>query len=242
MKISGGVRDVIIFAGGLIVGGVSSLFACKKYYRKKANDEIESVERAFTERLNEIEEEKRDALDVAEEALLSANDYHREDPGARELIKNRSTLDGILKSKKADRVDYVTYAKNSKETIEVDDHPTDDEPEEDEDYGSDSNEAIMELGNGRDHIKEPYEINYREYGSLPTYDFKELYYYQGDNTLVDAEGDSEDIIDNPEYLVGDVLVKSGYTKNDEKSIYIRNEYSSCDFEVMKVFASYSQGG
>lgn len=244
-----GVRELIIFVGGLVVGAAGSLIATKFYYQKKADGEIESVEKAFTDRLREIEGEKDDALDAASKALLSANDYHREDPGASELLRNKSTLDGIIKAGKADRVDYSLYygsddgkavsdaAKNSKESIEVDDHPHDDG--EDGDMNDGIDEPIIELGSGRDDLREPYEIDYREYGSLPTFEFKELYFYQGDGTLVEAEGESEDIIDNHSYLVGNVLEKSGFTKNEEKTIYVRNEYISCDFEVMKVFGSYA---
>lgn len=246
-----GVRELIIFAGGLVAGAVSTFIGTKIYYRKKAESEIESVEKAFTDRLREIEGEKDDALDAASKALLSANDYHREDPGASEMLRNRSTLDGIIKAGKADRVDYSLYsgessladsgfdaAKNSKESIEVDDHPHDDG--EEGDMVNDGIDApIMEMGSGRDDLKEPYEIDYREYGSLPSFEFKELYFYQGDGTLVEAEGETEDIIDNHSYLVGNVLEKSGFTKNEEKTIYVRNEYISCDFEVMKVFGSYA---
>ena len=237
-------KELIIFAGGLMVGAAGSWFACKKYYSNKAEKEIESVEKAFNDRLNEIKKEKDDALDVAEKALLSAgftfNDYHKEDPGARELIKNRSTLEGIIKAKDSERRDYTQYSnppKNSAEAIEVDDHPHDDEPEEEEDDGRDN--GIFEVGNGRDNIKEPYEISYKEYGSMPTYDFKDMYYYKSDGVVVEVDGESEEIIDNPEYLFGDVLEKSGFKTNDEKTIYVRNEYVSCDYEIMKVFGTYA---
>lgn len=234
------VKELIIFAGGLIVGAAESWFACKKYYSNKAEEEIESVEKAFNDRLNDIEKEKDGALDVAEKALLSANEYNKEDPGSRELIKNRSTLEGIIKSKGYEKVDYVQYSnppKNSAEAIEVDDHPHDDEPEEEEDDGRDN--GIFEVGNGRDNIKEPYEISYKEYGSMPTYDFKDMYYYKSDGVVVEVDGESEEIIDNPEYLFGNVLEKSGFKTNDEKTIYVRNEYISCDFEIMKVFGTYA---
>lgn len=240
------VKEVIIFVGGLVVGAAGSFVLCKTYFQKKADDEINSVEKAFTDRLHEIEGEKDDALDAASKALLSANDYHRGDPGASEILRNKSTLDGIIKAGKTERVDYVSYSevnnpgKNSKESIEVDDHPHDDGEEGDDMPRNDGiDEAIMELGNGRDNLREPYEITFQEYGSLPSFEFKELYFYKGDGTIVESEGETEDIIDNGSYLLGNVLEESGFSKNDEKTIYVRNEYISCDFEVMKVFGTYA---
>ena len=244
-----GVRDLIIFAGGLVVGALGSWVVCKKYYSDKAEEEIASVERAFSDRLDEIEKEKNGAFEEFEKALLSANDYHKEDPGARELIKNRSTLDGIIKSKSVDRVDYSKYSegdiirvsdppKNSAESIAVDDHPRDDgeESEEDMEIDYEYSHPRIEIGNGRENLKDPYEITYEDYGSLSSFEPKELYFYDGDGTMV--EGEHEEIIDNYEYLVGDVLAKTGFKKGDLDRIYIRNEHVGCDYEVIRVKGTY----
>ena len=243
------VKDLGLVVLGAAIGSAVTWLAVKETYRRKAEEEIASVEKAFTDRINEIEDEKAEALGVAEKAILSSNDYSS-NPGASTLIKNRSTLDGMIKASKAERVDYTKYAKvenvekNSVESIEVDDHPHDDWEEgdfenDDSDFGEDErNHGIFVVENGRDNLADPYEIDYQEYGSIPTYEFKELYFYQGDGTVVEAEGESEEIVDNPEYLLGNVLVKSGFNKDNNKTIYIRNEHVSCDFEVMKVFGSY----
>ncbi len=253
-----GVKNALFAVGGAVFGSLVTWILVRGYYQKKAEEEIELVEKAFTDRINEIEDEKAEALNVAEKAILSANDYSG-DPGASSLIKNRSTLDGMIKAGKAERVDYTEYyrdrgpsgiifentEKNSAESIAVDDHPHDDGEEGDSlegdaaDFGADERDhGIFEIGNGMEGLRDPYEIDYREYGSIPSYEFKELYYYQGDGTLVEAEGDVEDIIDNPEYIVGNVLIKSGFNKDDRKTIWLRNEHISCDYEIMKVFGTY----
>lgn len=240
MRIDGRVKGVLIFASGAVVGGLVTWFAVKKYYRKKADAEIESVEKAFTDRINELEDEKEGALDAAGKALVAANDYHRDDPKASEIIRNKSTLDGILKSANAERVNYAAYysgndisdvEKNSKESIEVDDHPHDDG--EDGDASENSPEfGVIDSGKSRGI----YEISETEYGSMVGFDYKELYYYKGDGVMVD---DQEEFIDNPEFLVGDVLEKSGFKVDDTRTIYIRNESVSSDFEVIKVQGTYA---
>lgn len=250
MRIDGRVKGILAFASGAIISGFTTWFLVKKYYRKKCEEEIASVERAFTERINELEAEKDGVLDAAGKAIVASNEYNREDPGSRSVIQNKSTLDGMIKASKAERIDYTAYsrsdrndvsgvlasepAKNSVESIEVDDHPHDDGEEEDEAYEN----GIVEVGNGRDNIKEPYEIDYDEYGTNPGFEQKELYFYKGDGVVVESDGEGEEIVDNPEYLIGNVIDTSGFRTDEERNLYVRNEYISCDFEIIKVPGTY----
>lgn len=230
-----GVKELLIFSSGLLIGGLSSWFACKKHYEKKAEDEIASVEKAFTDKVNQLEDEKEEVLGTVSKAL----NLNRDDPVSRELINNKSTLDGLIKASQTERVDYSTFygepEKNSKESIEVDDHPRDDG--EDEIDIQDGNAMRLVDGKTLDSKERPiYEITYDDYGKILGYDYKELFYYKGDGTMVD---DNEDLIDNPEFLVGKVLDVSGFKTNDVGTIYIRNESVSSDFEVIKVLGTYA---
>ena len=235
-----GLKDTLIFVCGLAIGACGSWFVCKKHYEKKAEDEIASVEKAFTDRINEIEDEKNEALGIASKAIIKSNNYNKEDPGSRELLKNKSTLDGIIKAANTERVDYTHFygdvEKNSKESIEVDDHPRDSDEDEGVDIqGSDATRLVNGSADSG-HERLIYEITSDDYGKIIGYDYKELYYYKGDGIMVD---ENEDIIDNPEFLVGSVLDKSGFKSNDLGTIYIRNESVSSDFEVIKVLGTYA---
>lgn len=244
-----GVSEVLIFVSGALVGSAITWFFTKKYYEEKEEKNVRAVEEAFTSRLNEIEDEKDGALDVAKDAILSQNAYQNiDDDRSKEIIKNKSTLEGIIKSKTTDRVDYTEYySKNSPEAVAVDGVPgEDDELEIDVDLEHDliddsaeeeceiPDRPIVEIGNGTPN-KNPYLISDEEYGSIPGFDYKEIYFYQSDKTYVD---DEEQIIDNPEYLLGDLVESSGFSVNKDRSLFIRNEAVSCDFEVMKVPGTY----
>lgn len=237
------VREAIIFIGGLVVGAAGSFYFAKKYYQKKADEEIRAVEAAFTEKVNELEDEKNDALNVASKAIINSNGYNKEDPGSQEFLKNKSTLEGFVKTSAADRTNYTEYfEKNSKETIEVDDHPRDDG--EEGDLGSEGSleaedrgmEAVTQIGERAISTAGIYEIQYDEYGSKPGYDFKEIYYYVGDGVVVD---DEEQFIENPDFILGNVLHDTGFDGDNTRNIYIRNENISTDFEVMKIDGSYA---
>lgn len=231
------VRELIIFAAGALISGVSTWFLCKKYYQQRADEEIASVEKAFTERLNELESEKDDALVVARDAIVKGNEYVKNDPGSREFLNNKSTLEGFIKTNGADRTDYTKYfEKNSKETIEVDGVPSedDDEPIDDVSKGGDS----VSLGDIK--VVSPYEITYEEYSTIPGWEFKEFYYFKGDGIVVEESDGAEEIVDNYEYLIGDVIENSGFKLDDRRTLYVRNEAISTDFEITKVDGTYGE--
>ena len=239
-----GVSEAIIFTAGLLVGGISSFIVCKLHYQKKAEEEIASVEKAFTDRINEIEDEKAEALGVASKAIINANEYNKNDPGSRDALSGKSTLlEGMTKIRDSSDQDYTKYyEKNSKETIEVDDHPRDDEPDSDvcdSDEKYDGTSPIVELSE-RVKSPEPYEISGSEYGAMPGWDFKEFYYYQGDGVMVESDDGCEEIIDNYEYLLGNCIEKSGFDKNEVMTIYVRNEDLHMDYEIMKVRGKYAE--
>lgn len=218
------VKLAIAFAGGVLSGAGAMYLALNKFFRKRSEDEIKSVEKAFTERIQEVEEERDNALGVAKKAVIENGSNEKKDEVRSEALENSTVMNSIINGMSKDKVDYSTYY--------PDDHPQDDEPEED------VSEVINTVNNKRSDRKYAKIISYDDYGSLPGYDYKELYYYQGDDTLVD---DQEDIIDNPELLLGDALTKYGFKTSDERTIYVRNEDFSCDYEITKVFQRFTDG-
>lgn len=214
------VKLAIAFAGGVLTGVGATYLALKRYFSKKADDEIKSVEKAFTERIEEVEEERDNALGIAKSAVIPPEE---KDEVRSEIMENDGAMNAIIKGMSREKVEYTSY-------YPKDDHPEDDPPEEDL-------KEVIDTVNNKRQKKFAKIISYDEYGALPGYDYKELYYYQGDDTLVD---DQEDIIDNPESLLGDALTKYGFKASDEKVIYVRNEDFSCDYEVTKVFSRFSE--
>lgn len=84
----------------------------------------------------------------------------------------------------------------------------------------------------------PYVISSSEYmEDEPHFDKLTLKYYEGDNTLAD---ESDMLIDDPVGTLGEGnLSKFGYATNgDPDALYIRNEKTSVDYEVIRDYGKY----
>ena len=215
-------KSVVLFAGGAALGSLVTWFATKKYYEAKANEEIENVKRAFGRRLDEIGKETEDFKEdfKEKEEIISSNEYRQVE---------------IVRRDDPSEAEVTNYEKfyTLREELEAEDlHPMDDGEEE---------EA---LEHGDMAVKEPHPswippkiIKHNDYEEMSGYASCELHYYVGDGILMDAE--SEDIIDNPEALIGDALVKFSFATNDEQMIYVKNENDKTIYEVYKIFAAFS---
>ena len=95
-----------------------------------------------------------------------------------------------------------------------------------------SEENDHEVKTDTDYIK-PYVISPEEFGEFGN-DTKCLTYYS-DFVLVD---DDDDIIVDPENLIGDALEHFGEYEDD--SVHVRNEVMECDFEILKSEKTFSE--
>lgn len=98
------------------------------------------------------------------------------------------------------------------------------------DYTND--EAVIEVEQGEDRI-EPYVITPEEYGDMEGYERRALTYY-ADNVLAD---ENEDVINEPENLIGDALEHFG--EHADFAVYVRDENNECDYEILKHDETYA---
>ena len=98
-------------------------------------------------------------------------------------------------------------------------------------YSDDMNEAWMEPGT--DYIA-PVIIRPEEYGDND-FEMKSLTYY-ADFVLADNDGD--DIISDPESIIGDALKHFGEYEDD--SVHVRNFNDECDYEILKHEKTFSE--
>lgn len=73
----------------------------------------------------------------------------------------------------------------------------------------------------------PYVISPEEFGDKPGFDTESWTYY-ADKILTD---ESDEIVGDPENIIGDGLDHFG--DYDDDSVYIRNENTKCDYEILK---------
>lgn len=101
------------------------------------------------------------------------------------------------------------------------------------DLGYNSETEIYMTEPGVDHI-EPYVISPDEFGECDGY-FTKSWTYYADFVLTDEMGD---IVDEPEAVIGDALEHFG--EYEEDSVYVRNENTECDYEILKHEKTFSE--
>ena len=247
------VKGVIIFISGAVVGSISTYLAVRKVFELKADEEVASVKKAYQERI--------DYIDITKNSL----DGELEGPETiEEDVKKQKSTSSIVRdlNNKPPLKDYTKYFKGSgskdlelKEVVrdargdaiaegEIDpaemEGPEDDEPYTDEeDKEEQINYEDYELNGAHKSALEldraPYEIDRSDFElTCSQYDKIPLLYYVSDDVLAEETGEEVE----PEGLIGDVLITSGFCGNEEDILLVRNDKLTSDFEVTKVYTNY----
>ena len=204
------MKGFIYFSLGLISGVAASAMYFKKKYKKKADEEIESVIKAFhDERHNK--KKKTDNEEGEEEGKDGVN-----------------SLDFCYEKEPV--TDYTAYSGEStmgksEESL----HPTDDEPieESDEPYEITVDDYISSSG------YKTYNLTY--YAGDRTFINETL-----DPDIEDGdEIDEVEIINDEHIFLGTVLEESGFLNNTAPIIYVRNPELHAIFQVTKKTGCYS---
>ena len=241
------LRDTIIFASGLLVGGVCTFFAIKKVYEAKADAEIEEVRKVYEEKIAEVEDHK-DSLSGELE-------------GPKEIeVKGVKSVSEIMNNK-PDLKDYTKYFKAKGEKLEnvtealrdasdeIDpaemEGPEEDIPyTEEEDLDQSLDYIDHELnGSSKKAIEEdlpPHLIDPSDYElTCANYDKMELIYHIYDDVLTNDDGEVVEK-DSEMRLIGDIISETGFAENSDDVLYVRNDKIMSDFEVTKVFTPYER--
>lgn len=116
------LKGIIIFVSGAAVGGLTTWFSLKTYYRQKADSEIEEMQDMYLERVDELKEAYskivRDSIDdpELEECLRDEGDTKE---GESTLRKEKSSIDELADTdkKKEPSVDYSVYFRKAEQKI-----------------------------------------------------------------------------------------------------------------------------
>lgn len=120
-------------------------------------------------------------------------------------------------------------------------HPMDSDEDEEVVLSTEEEDYIqgydLSSTHARDRSDKPKLIKYEDYGEDSTLTQATLLYFV-DNDILTTEDEEE--VDDPTALVGNCLDKFGFkTNDDEKTIFVRNSKLGFDYEIIKVFESYS---
>ena len=227
------LKSALIFMSGAVVGGSAAALVTFKVLKKR-------FERVSDEKIKSMQEYV-DFLRQKDEAgnLAQGLDYIHEDDDALNQVNEK---DGLMKrAKNEDKkvranqmTDYTSYYKGGAPTdISEFEHPEEDADGEEEKAIKESYE-MTKLANSKEKPKIIKASDYEEY---EFHDKITLYFYKDDQILTTED---EEIVDDPEALLGDSLTKYGFNTNDESVIYVRNLSRGTDYEVAKVFDAFGE--
>lgn len=220
-------KNVILAAVvGLVVGAgagiAGSCLFLKTKYQKLADEQVDDVKKAFGKRLDIIEDKykKKEAREAAKVTSPSySDDTVSTAKRLRSLYDGSSVESEVTIAKKISetrpREDYRSYSR----AVETSD------TEESEEHPMDSNVN-----------KGPTIISKAEFGNNIMLTPTDLTYYTVDGVLTD-EFDNE--VDNVLRAVGSKITTSGFDRNDELELYIRNEAEGRDYRITKIKRAFS---
>lgn len=157
---------------------------------------------------------------IANDEIESVREYYRN--------KNDETLEHKAEFLETDNSNKVFVNKTKITEEEKADYK---DKVEDLGYSDDMSEAWMEPGS--DYI-EPVIITPEEYGDND-FEMKSLTYY-ADFVLADNDGD--EIISDPESIIGNALNHFGEYETD--AVHVRNFNDECDYEILKHEKTFSE--
>lgn len=157
---------------------------------------------------------------MADEEIAAVKEYFRnkEDETKEELIERfveEDKLDGTRTeyTKMVNDMGYTSVSRSTEYSVEED--------------------GSVYMAPGPEEVA-PYVISPEEYGAKTNYRIKCWTHY-ADGIITD---DDDEIVWNPESIIGDALNHFGDYEDD--SVHVRNENTGCDYEILKNEHTFSE--
>lgn len=220
-------RNVIIFLAGSLTGGAAGVFATKGYFQKlyqeRSDAEIEEMQQWYDEKAHEV-------IRYLDEEAPEVEEYCEND-----VVAVKAAVEEIQNHKQT-----TNYAKMYHKSEDL----TDEEIEDLEKAVIDGEVSMEQLAreatedHNRNKNKPPRIISEESLGEIPAYvEHKVLFYYTLDDTITDEE---DNIIDDPDYLLGDSLDKFNFRESDEDIIFVRNFAMDVVYEIQKIKSAFEE--
>lgn len=209
-----------IFGVGIGFGGTMLFYnrRCKKLYEELLEADIADMKKYYEDKYGEKLPEKEDAKEEEDpNQILSPEHYMNKGPAEQSI-----TRDYVFP--KGQKIDYAAKYAGSE-------HPMD--SDEDEGFNEELRERELRKNKG------PKPIKKEEFGQIAYYDTYDLLYHTSTGAFENAnlnEPIEELDLDEIESMLGNALIKYGFTEDDEQEeLYVRNVERACDYHISKVF-------
>lgn len=193
------------FIFGLVAGTGLGIVASMRYFKKKADERADAEIEGMQNYYEHIYSTLRDRK-TAEE--LSENlGYKESEPVEKEPEADAEEQKKITRESIMYEEMYKAQAKTQEES--------------------------KPMTKPRYSLAGPKLIKAEDYGTDPAFDRMTLYYYTGNDVLINEEENPYEV-EIAEYMIGDCLEKYNFKESSERSIYVRNAKYGCDYEIIKV--------
>ncbi len=232
------IKSLLLFAGGLVIGGAAGILGTKKYFQDKYQKQYEKDHNDLEAYYKHVDEYSRQEHDQHEEEDNEVNPEESDTkPGGRMSQEERAAVKEKLKKNWKGTTNYANMYRekhaDEEEDLAEKEYPT--EEDDEEDINPEDEDHFNEHQKNRN--KSPKIISAEAYSNLPAYvDQEVLYYYSIDSILCD---ENEEPVEEPGRLVGDALDKYGFADNEERLIFVMNYALDTCYEIQKVDAAWS---
>lgn len=215
---------------GVAVGGTSAVLILKDHYKRVADEEIESVKEMARKKLDEFSIKANDILGGNVDGEGNSDNRSNDNTECDELTEE---------AEGAGRVNYSTKFKGKGEvddilnTLAEQEYPEEDTEKRKKNKGKRTGCKIIKVD---------------DYDGYPQYRKLTVYYYVGDGKIADEYDeeifrgtDDKELGKYSDYIDIKVLDKFGFIGDDDQAtIFIRNEDTMTDFEVIKDFGAFAE--
>ena len=225
--------------GGSIAGSVITWVVTKKKYEKDLDNKIKEM----SDEIAKVDpfaptkkESKSNKFDEKKDEKKDKN------PEVNETVSYEDVLSTIKTAKKESKskIDYTKSYDSSNDEIPENQETFFDLMKDAEEI--DDEETEVEFHNKKDLSSDPVIISADEAGDVPNnYESEVLFYYVSNDVLID---EYDDQIDDPSKLVGDLIESSGFKKNIDRHLYVKNSRLCTVYDIQKVFTKWegTEGG
>lgn len=229
-------RYILVFTVGAGVGAFVADRLLNDKYKKLAEAEIDEVREYYKEQMRKVEDsahnEIKNMLKQLGEDEEETSDVEDEDEIDEEAIKKDLKQKRVKHEKQY--TDYTSMYKKNEEELDPAEEESPEEEEDEEEISEHESEVMQRIVTDM-----PYIITSDEFTNENLhYDKVTITYYSEDDVLAD---ENEEIISDTDYLIGDdSLTSFGEGCDDPDIVYVRNERISTDYEIIRVYKSYSR--
>lgn len=197
------LQTILIVIASAGISGAAGYFIAKKKYEKKADEEIESVKKAFNEHLNELTK-AGEKIDIP----MTRNGYSKK-KSLEKKTKKESDREPLPTDPVAvdNYTDYTIPYRTSSKSVKIE-------------------KKFVEGEKGATSNDEPYIISPDDF-MASSYESSTLLYY-ADGVLAD---DDNNVISSYIGLIGPKALNS-FGQYQEDTVFVRNDKLKTDFEII----------